>query len=147
VDVFLERAEARPGTSVRVLVRVALEPGLHVNPGGDAARGVAAPLVATSLASVPKAPATLSALAWPAPVVRPPGPGQPAAPLLEATFEVRGALDVPEGAPQGPRKVGLVLVFQPCDRTACRAPEEVRLDVPLRFAAEDGPPLHPALFR
>jgi uncharacterized protein YyaL (SSP411 family) len=143
VEAFLERGEARPGTSVRVLVRVTLAPGLHANPFA----GVAEPLVATSLAAAPRSPVALEGVVPPPPALRPPGPGQPPMPLLEGAFEVRGVLAVPAGAPPGPRKVGLLLTFQPCDATSCRAPEELRLDLPLRFSAEDGPPLHPAIFR
>jgi hypothetical protein len=127
---------------VRVLVRVALDAGWHVNPPAAAAGRIP-----TALSSAPKAPATLEGVAWPAPARKPPGPGAEPVDLYEGTLDLFGALAVPEGAPPGPRKVGIVLSFQPCDATSCAAPEEVRLDVPLRFAAADGPPRHPTLFR
>jgi uncharacterized protein YyaL (SSP411 family) len=139
VDVFLERGEAKPGSSVAVVVRVALDPGWHVN-----AATVSRPdLVATSVATDPRSPARLSALAWPAPTTE--GEGRDAIAVHRGTFDVRGRLEVPAGAPPGPRKVALVVVLQPCDETSCRPPEEIRLEVPLRFG-EEGAPRHPALF-
>ena len=143
IDVFLERGEARAGTKVRVLVRVALDPGWHVN----AAIASSPDLIATSLAPAGKGPAALVDVAFPAAQSKPPGPGQAAIALYEGTFEVRAALAVPADAPAGPRKVGLLLTFQPCTAAECQKAEEVRLDLPLRFADADGPPRHQALFR
>ena len=141
VDVFLERAQARPGARVRVRVRVALDAGFHVNAPGAAA----ADRVPTALAAA-KGPAELVDVAFPAagPL---PGTGEPPIVGYEGAFDVAAALAVPAGAAPGPRKIGLLLSFQPCDHASCLAPEEVRLDVPLRFADEDGPALHPRLFR
>jgi uncharacterized protein YyaL (SSP411 family) len=143
VSLFLERGEARPGTKVRFALRVALEPGVHVNPGS----GVEAPLVATALALAPKAPATLADVAFPAPTRKSPGPGAAPIALLDGTFEVTGALAIPADAPPGPRRIGILLTFQPCDATACRAPEEVRLDAVIRYSDADGPVRHPSRFR
>ena len=141
IDVFLERAQARPGTRVRLLVRVTLDPGVHVN----APTPSRPELVPTAL-SAAKGPAGLEDVAFPA--ARPlPGTGEPPVAGYEGTFDVAAALAVPAGSQPGPRKIGLLLSFQPCDQTSCKAPEEVRIDVPLRFADEDGPPLHPTTFR
>jgi uncharacterized protein YyaL (SSP411 family) len=141
IDVFLERAQARPGTKVRVLVRVTLDAGFHVN----APVPSRPELVATTLAAA-KGPAELVGIVFPA--AEPlPGTGTPPVAGYDGAFDVAAALSIPAGAPPGPRKIGLLLSFQPCDASSCRAPEEVRIDVPLRFADEDGPALHPATFR
>src|SRR5213079_1322755 len=95
-------------------------------------------LIATSLAPAGKGPAALVDVAFPAAQSKPPVPGQAAIALYEGTFEV-------PAAPAGPRKVGLLLTFQPCTAAECQKAEEVRLDLPLRFADGDGPPRHPAL--
>jgi uncharacterized protein YyaL (SSP411 family) len=139
VDVFLERGEARPGTSVGVVVRVALDPGWHVN----ASVASRAELVATSLSTVEKAPAALEGVRFPAPTTH--GAGRDAVAVHAGTFEIRARLAIPPDAPPGPRKIGLLLAFQPCDETSCRSPEELRLDVPLRFG-DEGPGRHPSLF-
>jgi uncharacterized protein YyaL (SSP411 family) len=142
VDAFLERGEARPGTSVRVLLRVTVEEGWHVNAAGKAPEN----LVATRVESAPKAPATLVDVAYPEATPLSLAEGQPPLPALAGTFAIRGSLAIPPGAPMGPRKIGLLLTVQPCDVSACRAPEEIRVDVPLRFAAADSEPRHPDAF-
>ncbi|MFO0932439.1 MAG: thioredoxin domain-containing protein [Planctomycetota bacterium] len=143
VEAFLERGEARPGTVVRVLLRVTLDPGWHVNPAGPA-RG---DLVPTSLTLAAPATVELRSVGFPAATSAPPGPGAAPVPLLAGTFDVEAALAIPAGAALGPRKVGLVLGFQPCDATSCRLPTSLRVDLPLRFEAQDAPPRHPALFK
>ena len=146
IDVFLERAQARPGTKVRVLVRVALDPGVHVNAPVASHPDSARPEPIPTTLSVAKGPAELVEVAFPA--ARPlAGTGTPPVSGYEGSFDVTAALSVPAGSAPGPRKIGLLLSFQPCDATSCQAPEEVRLDVPLRFADEDGPALHPRTFR
>ncbi len=126
VDVFLDRGEARPGTRVRVLVRLTLDPGFRL-------------YSAATLATLAKSPATLVD----AGMAPEPGPSRPPG----GAYEIRGALAIPAEAPPGPRKVPLILTFQACDESSCRAPEEVRIDVPLRFSDADGPPRHPLSFR
>jgi uncharacterized protein YyaL (SSP411 family) len=137
VDAWLERGEARPGSNVRYAVRVRLAEGWHVN-GPDAPAG----RIATTLALAPKSPVALRPAAWPA--LRAAQGDEPAG--YTGTFWLRGEVSVPHDAPPGPRRVTLLLTLQPCDATSCRAPEEVRLDLPLRFAEEDAPTRHPAVF-
>ena len=143
VDAFLERGEARPGTRVRVLLRVTVDPGWHVNPAGPA-RG---DLLPTTLTLATPAPVELLDVVFPPAASAAPGPGAAPIPLLQGTFDVTAALAIPAGAALGPRKVGVLLAFQPCDATSCGLPATLRLDLPLRFEAEDAPARHPALFR
>jgi hypothetical protein len=121
-------------------VRVCLDEGWHVN-ANPASRPE---LVATRLRAGPGCPARLQTPRYP-PAVRRPVGGVPTA-LYEGTFEIRAALEVPADAPPGPRRLSLVLDLQACDAEACAAPEEVALDLPLRFDPEDGPRRHGALF-
>jgi hypothetical protein len=134
---WLERAEAKPGSSVRYALRVRLDPGWHVN-GPEAPAG----RVASALAAAPKSPVSLGPPGWPGP--KPVADGAPAG--YAGTFWVRGEVHVPPAAPPGPRRVSLLLTLQPCDAASCRAPEEVRLDFALRFADADGPARHAAVF-
>jgi uncharacterized protein YyaL (SSP411 family) len=140
VDVYLERGEAKPGASVGVLVRIVLDEGWHVN-GPSPAR---TDRVASTLATAAGAPARLEAVRWPATATI--GSGDAAVDGYEGTVDVRGRLSIPADAPPGPRRIALVLTLQPCDASSCRRPEEVRLDVPLRFG-DEGPARHPSLFR
>jgi hypothetical protein len=137
VDAWLERAEAAPGARVRFAVRVVLADGWHVN-----ASDAPADRTATALRLAEKSPVRLASIAWPAP--EPTAPGAPDG--YAGAFWVRGELELPAGAPLGPRRASLVLTLQPCDATSCREPEDVRLDLPLRFAAEDGPARHAGVF-
>ena len=143
VEAFLERAEARPGTTVRVVLRVALDDGWHVNPSGPASGD----LVPTTLALAQPSPVALDRVVF-----------HPAAPAVAAgaadvgralsgRFEVHAVLAIPAGAALGPRRVGLRLGFQPCDADSCRSPDEALVDLPLRFEVEDAPARHPAVFR
>ncbi|MDJ0522710.1 MAG: hypothetical protein QNJ90_11640, partial [Planctomycetota bacterium] len=70
-----------------------------------------------------------------------------ALPLHEGTFEIRAVLVVPEDAPPGPRRIPLVLGLGACNDRQCLEPQEIRLDLALRFAAETGERRHPSLFR
>jgi uncharacterized protein YyaL (SSP411 family) len=143
IDVFLERSEARPGTAVRVLVRLTFDAGWHVTPheGGTNVND-------TLVESVARAPATLVDVVYPGGTLLIDGQYSGGAYVVyQGTVRITGALSIPADAPPGPRKIGLAVRFQPCDATSCKATEEVRLDVPLRFADADGPPKHPELFR
>jgi uncharacterized protein YyaL (SSP411 family) len=142
VDAWLERAEAKRGSRVRVMVRVALDPGWHVN----AAKVSSPDLVPTALGAAPRSPVVLEEVSYPPATTRALGPGQAPSALYEGAFWVRGVLRVPDDALEGPRKVALVLTLQPCDATSCRAPEEVRLELALRFGPDDGPPRHAGVF-
>jgi uncharacterized protein YyaL (SSP411 family) len=137
VDAWIERGEARPGASVRYALRVKLAEGWHVN-ATEAPPG----RVATTLALAPKSPVNLGPPTWPG--ARDLCAGIP--PGFVGTFWVRGEVHVPAAAPLGPRRVSLVLTLQPCDATSCRAAEELRLDLALRFAEADAPARHPAVF-
>ena len=141
VDVFLERGQARPGTKVGLVVRVTLDPGWHVNahtPSG-------AELIPTVLSQAAGKVAALVDLRYPQGVVRALGGSDVA--LYEGGFEIRAALEIPADALPGPRKIPLVLRWQPCNEGSCQAPVELELDVPLRFDGQDGPRRHEALFR
>jgi len=141
VDAFLERREAAPGRRVRLALRVALADGWHVN----ADRPSDPDLVASALQAADGAPARLADVRWPEPVSRPLVDGGDAVALFEGTFWVRAVLEVPAGAPPGPRRIPLVLTLQPCDAASCLAPREIRLALALRFG-EDGAALHPGVF-
>jgi hypothetical protein len=142
-DAFLEYGEAAPGTRVGLVVRLALEEGWHVN-----AASSRPDLVATALSLAEKAPARLESVRYPEALERVLGPlGDGLVPLYEGTFEIRAELVVPAGAPRGPRKLVLLLELQACDARTCQPPQEIALEVPLRFADETGPRRHPSLFR
>jgi len=143
VEAFLERGEADPGSAVRVLLRVTLDAGWHVNPAGPAAGD----LVPTTLTLAAPASVELRGVVFPPAARAAPGPGAAPVPLLAGTFDVVATLVVPAGTPLGAREVALALGFQPCDATSCRLPSTLRIDLPLRVAAVDGPPRHPTLFR
>jgi uncharacterized protein YyaL (SSP411 family) len=130
VDAFVERGEVPPGGRTRFGLRVALDPGWHAN-GASVAD---AKLVPTALALGTPAPLALDA------VVHPPGA------RYEGTFWIRGSLVAPAGVPLGPRRVTFLLTLQPCDATSCRAPVEIRVDVPIRIADREGEARHGAVF-
>ncbi|MDA1195196.1 MAG: thioredoxin domain-containing protein [Planctomycetota bacterium] len=140
-EAFLERNQARPGDRVRVLVRVTVASGWHVNAAGPQR----AELVATRLASAAGAAATLEDVRYPPAQRRALGGGP--VDLLAGTFDIRGVLVIPAAAPQGPGHIGLVLTFQPCDESSCQAAGALELSVPLRVEAEEGPARHPDHFR
>ncbi len=136
VDAFLERAETRPGGTVRLALRVLLDPGWHAadRPGGGGP-------VAVALAE--GAPVGLADVR-----VEGAGDGAPRSPdRAEGALWVRARLDVPLDASRGPRRVPLVVRVQPCSETACLEDAALSLSVPLRFGAEDGPARHPRAFR
>jgi uncharacterized protein YyaL (SSP411 family) len=142
IDVFLERGEAKPGTTVRVAVRLALASGWHVN----AAKASRPELIPTKLDLGEKAPVSMGAVEYPpAMVLAGPTPADAVA-VYEGTVWFRTSLAIPADAATGPRRVPLVLTFQPCDAATCKTPDEVRLDVPLRFG-DEGAARHPAVFR
>jgi uncharacterized protein len=143
IEAFLDRAEARPGSSVEVLLRVTLAAGWHVN-----ATGALPPdLIPTTLALDGKAPLTLADVRFPPATRGLPSGGGLSVPIYEGTIDVRAALAVAPAAAMGPRRFTLVLSFQPCDETSCQAPTEARIDLPLRIDGKDGEPRHPPLFR
>ena len=133
-DAWLERGEARPGSVVRYAVRLKLDDGWHVN-GPDVPAG----RVATSLALAEKAPVNLGPVRWPDAVEVVPGAPRGFA----GTVWIRGEVHVPPGAVPGPRRVSLLLTLQPCEATSCRAADEVRLDLALRFGDADAPAAAP----
>ncbi len=132
VDVFLQRTEAKLGSQVPLVVRVALDEGWHVNTLAPADEA----LIATVLTVAEGSPATLGGVTVP----------DGGAERYEGTFDLVTAVVVPANVPTGPRKIPLRLTLQPCDAASCKAPIEVRLDVALRFADEDGAARHPAMF-
>jgi len=142
IDVFLERGEAKPGTTVRAAIRVTLASGWHVN----AAKASKPELIATLLASAEKSPVAMGAVEYPTPTTLAGAKPTDAVSVYEGTFWLRTTLSIPADAVTGPRRVPLVLTFQPCDAATCKLPEEVRLEVPLRFG-DDGPARRPAVFR
>ncbi len=135
VDVFVERDEAKPGDRVGVVVRIALDDGWHVNPEKPADKD----LIGTRLTAAEGTPASLEGVAFPT--------AASASQDLEGTFEIRAALLVPKEASPGPRKIVLLLRLQACDASTCKAPEEIRLELPLRFGSETGARRHPSLFK
>ena len=141
IDVFTEHDRAAPGTRVKVLVRMRLDPGWHLN----GAEPSSPELVATKLAAAEGAVAGLEGVTWPP--TRRKAVGGEEIDLYEELVEIRAELVVPEGAVAGPRKIALVLTYQACDDSMCLAPTEVRLDVPLRFDAETGTRRHPSIFK
>jgi hypothetical protein len=135
LDLFLERGEVRRGGAVRFALRVALDPGWHVNGAVPPPAGPSgAELVPTRLVLATPAPVALASVALP------PGP------VLQGTFWLRGELRAPEGVPLGPRRVTFLLSFQPCDATSCREATEARVEVPLRLSESDGEARHAAVF-
>jgi hypothetical protein len=118
-------------------VRLRFDEGWHVN-GPDAPAG----RVATTLRLAEKAPVNLGSVRWPETVEVTPGAPRG----WQGTVWIRGEVHVPPGAVAGPRRVSLLLTVQPCDALSCRAAEEVRLDLALRFAETDAPARHPAVF-
>jgi hypothetical protein len=104
-------------------------------------------LVPTTLALAGKAPVDLADVRFPPATRGLASPGGLALPVYEGTFDVRAALAIPPAAALGPRKVTLVLSFQPCNESLCDSPAEARVDLPLRFEATDSEARHPALFR
>jgi len=141
VDVFTERAQVAPGTRVKILVRLRLDDGFHV----AAAEGAGDEPQGTRLEAAPGAAADLVEVLWPAPVERTLG-GEPLA-VHEGDVEIRAELVIPGEAQAGARQVALSLWFIACDDKTCRAPAQVRLEVPLVFDAETGPRRHPSIFK
>jgi DsbC/DsbD-like thiol-disulfide interchange protein len=142
IDVFLERGEAKPGTKVRAAVRVTLESGWHVN----AAQASRPELIPTLLSLADKSPVAMSAVEYPTPTTLAGAKPSDAVAVYEGTFWLRTTLSIPAAAATGPRRVPLILTFQPCDAATCKLPEEVRIEVSLRFG-DDAPVRHPAVFR
>ncbi|MHC5011270.1 MAG: thioredoxin domain-containing protein [Planctomycetota bacterium] len=142
MDVFVERQQVALGGRVRIAVRVALAAGWHVN----AARPSSEDLIPTQLTTPSEAPATLDAVLYPPAVLRSLADGAEPVALYEGTFWIRGELRVPGDVPRGPRKVPVVLRYQPCNEANCLEPRELRVDLHLRYHAEDGPARHASVF-
>src|SRR5262249_30128251 len=136
IEAFLERSEARPATTVRVLLRVTVDAGWHVN-----ATGALPPdLVPATLALEGKGPFDLRDVVFPRATRGLPSPGGPALPIYEGTFDVRASIAIAPAAALGPRKTTLVLSFQPCSETSCQSPVEARVELPLRVEEKDSEP-------
>ena len=104
-------------------------------------------MVATKLATDGKSPAALADVVYPAARMQVLGPaGTDPLALFKGAFDIRAHLAIPADAPPGPRKIPLVLTLQACDASSCKAPIEIRLDLSLRFDADDGAAQHPPLF-
>ncbi|MDJ0976634.1 MAG: DUF255 domain-containing protein [Planctomycetota bacterium] len=138
VDLFAARDRTKPGSRVPILVRVALDEGWHAaGPGGEA-------VLPMELKLAEGAPAALENVRFPEA-----SRIEDAQPRYGGTFEIGAELVVPADAPPGPRRVTLLLTIQVCsDKDGiCKAPETITLDLPLRYAAEDGEPKHPTVFK
>ncbi len=127
------RAEARlpdgavrPGEPVRLLVRLHIEPGWHIN--------APEPLVPNRIPTVvritPERDLTVLAVPYPPPGVT---GGQL---VYEGDVEILADLKADADAPAGDSHLALQVRYQPCGTDRCLAPTETHLTVPVRFERE-----------
>jgi len=131
VDVFLSRAQAAPGSSVPILVRVHIDTGWHVN----AHEPTAPDLVGTALSAVAGPHAVLKDVRYP-----------PGGAAYAGRFDLPAVLVVSADTAPGRQGIPLELRVQPCNESSCLAPMTLRLDVSLLVAESDGSATHAALF-
>lgn len=126
-DARLSEDVVHPGDPVRLLVRLHLEPGWHVN-AAEPLQGNRTPTV---VEVTPDRDLTVLSVHYP-----PPGFTGEGVPVYAGEVEVLADLRAHPDAAPGESRIGVRVRCQPCSANACLPPQELELRVPVRFERE-----------
>jgi uncharacterized protein YyaL (SSP411 family) len=144
VEVYASRLTARPGGTIDLAVRIAIDEGWHIN----SHRPMQKDLVATAVGLAEGSPGTLGGVSYPRGRKVKLDFSPAALSVYEGTVWVRTAVRLGEKVKPGPLKLELTLTAQACSDSMCLSPETHALTVPLEIDpnAKPGEARHPSVF-